>query len=53
MALTDLQPERRMKTSKQVLTSQTDECHQGGVQGVLGAPDLRTGEGFPVEMNPN
>lgn len=33
--------------------SQADRCYEGGVQDVLGAPDLRIREDIPVEMNPN
>ena len=53
MIPTDLQPERRMKTSKHVLISPADRSQGGRVQNVLGAQDLRTTEGVPVKLSPN
>lgn len=53
MVPTDLQPARRMKTSKHVLVSPADRSQEGGVQTVLEAQDLRTGEGASGKISPN
>lgn len=52
MVPTDLQPARRMKTSKHAPVSPADRSQEGGVQNVLGAQDLRTGEGVPGKISP-